>query len=126
MFIPMKTTMKRNTIIMTAQHVAVTGSRVWMRADEIATLFDTTAAAVERTIRSLWKQGLLNADEQMRSLPSGGGCTVDVYGMEVILALAFRIDTCHTAAFRRWAAQKAVARDIPITFLLAVDSRNVQ
>ncbi len=106
MFIPMKTTMKRNTIIMTAQHVAVTSCRVWMRADEIAALFDTTAAAVERTIRSLWKQGLLNVDEQMRSLPSGGGRTVDVYGMEVILALAFRIDTCHTAAFRRWPRRK--------------------
>lgn len=100
--------MKRDKISISENTVIVTGSDVWMTAMEITELFGTTAGAVTAGIKSVLKTAVLNDYEVCRYIPLENGNRADVYNMEVICALAFRLNTYNTSEFRKWLMRKAV------------------
>ena len=88
--------MKKDTIIIEGERVAVTGYEVWMGAGEIAALFDTTATAVNNAVKRIWKRGVLRQGEHMRCVELCAGRSVDKNSLSVILDLSFRLDTRRT------------------------------
>lgn len=99
--------MKRDIITISENRVAVTGSEVWMTAMELAGLFGTTVGAVNGAIKTVIKSDVLNDYEVCMCVRLENGNSADVYNMEVVTALAFRLNTCLAAVFRKWLVQRA-------------------
>lgn len=64
---------------------------VWMTEAEIVELFGTTAAAVHTGIKTIFKENVLHDYEVCKCIRLDSGNSADVYNMEVVVALAFRI-----------------------------------
>lgn len=99
---------RMDKIIITEKGITVTGKNVWMTAAEIAGLFNVSGARVEHAIKKLLKTDVLRDYEVCKCIRLDEKRSVDVYGMEVIIPLAFQWDTFYTDVFRKWLVQKAL------------------
>lgn len=73
-----------------------------MTEAEIVELFGTTAGAVGSGIKSILKENVLHDYEVCRYVRLENGNRADVYDMEVIIALAFRIRSQGAARLREY------------------------
>ena len=81
-------------------HVTVTCSQdgtVWMTETEIARLFGVFPVAIRNNIRAIYKDKRMN---EYRTHQMSG--YVDLYNLEMIAALSFRVRTMESEAFRKW------------------------
>ena len=81
-------------------HVTVTCSQdgtVWMTETEIARLFGVFPVAIRSNIRAIYKDKRMN--EYRTHQITGRG---DLYSLEMIAALSFRVRTMESEAFREW------------------------
>lgn len=99
--------MKRDIIKIEENAIRVTGCNVWMSEPELVGLFGTTAGVVYAGIKAILKENALNNYEVCKCVRLDSGNSADVYNMEVVIALAFRLDTYPAALLRRWLVRKA-------------------
>ena len=64
---------------------------VWMTLPEIVELFGTTAGAVHTGIKAIFKENALHDYEVRKYVRLKNGNGADVYNLEMVVALAFRI-----------------------------------
>ena len=88
--------------------------KVMMRDFEIAELFGVTIPTVRANIRTILKTGIVTGDFTNGATLVGNNILPDYYGLDMIMALAFRIHSPQAGIFRRWILGKAtgVERDI--------------
>lgn len=98
--------MKRDTIKIEGKAIRVTGSEVWMTLPELVELFGTTAAAVYAGIKAILKENALHDYDVCKCIRLDSGNSADGYSMEVVIALAFRLDTYPAALLRSWIVRK--------------------
>ncbi len=60
---------------------------------ELCELFGVTAPTIKAGIKTLCKSGVLNEYEIKRTIRLSDKCSMEVYNLETIIALAFRIGT---------------------------------
>lgn len=75
---------------------------VWMTQQEIAHLFGVFSCHVRKAIRSIYKNKELNELDTMKYLRQPDGISYDVYSLEMIIAIAFRICSKECILFRRF------------------------
>ena len=114
--------MKRDIIIIEDKAVSVTGNEVWMTAGEIAEEFHATVPAVNAAIKAILKTDVLNDYEACRYIQLENGLYADVYSLEIIIPVTFRLSTYHAHLFRRWLMDKALAKDKHTAYMLFVHS----
>lgn len=107
-------TMKRERNIITIDergrlNIPTDTVSVWMTEAEIVELFGTTAGAVNSAIKAIIKSDALNDYEVCKCIRLDSGNSADVYNMEVIIALAFRLNTYPASVFRKWLVKRATA-----------------
>ena len=68
-------------------------ARIAMTEYEIAELFHVIAPTVRAAIKAVCKSGVIRAYDAKRYLRLANGKSIEVYGIEMIVALAFRIDS---------------------------------
>lgn len=102
--------MVRGTIAINKHGVTVTGN-VWMTDYELADLFGVTLPAVNSHIKALYKSDVLKACDTYRYIRLESGNRADVYNMEMITALSFRLNSQPAKVFREWLIRKAVMPD---------------
>lgn len=94
---------KRNIITMDGQgNVALptdTGS-IAMTEWELCELFGVIAPTVRAGIKAICKSGVLREHEIMRTIRLSDKYSMEVYNLETIIALAFRINTFGTEQVR--------------------------
>ena len=94
--------MKRGTITIDGKgNVHIPSTPVWMSACEIADLLEVFSGKVNAQIKAIFKEGLLLETDAMRTIQSEQGF-IDLYGIEMITMLSFRIATPQAKSLRRW------------------------
>ena len=83
---------------------------VWMTAWEIAELFYVSGVIVKNTIKRIWKQGALKEFDTYRYIKLDNGNSADVYNLEMVMAIAFQIDTFQAKLFREYMIGKIVQK----------------
>ena len=110
--------MKRNIIKIEGKSVIVTtaptgnyignelGNGIWMTVWEIADAFNVSGTAVVSAIKAIRKTDILNDYEVCKYICLDNGNTADVYSLEMIIPIAFRLNTYYTDIFRKWIVSK--------------------
>ena len=114
--------MKRDIIIIEEKSVSVTGNEVWMTATEIAGLFHTSVPAVNAAIKAVRKSDVLNDNEVCRYMQLENGLYADVYAIEIIIPVAFRLNTYNAHQFRTWLVGKALSQAKRQTYVMLIQS----
>ncbi|NDO59430.1 hypothetical protein [Bacteroides caecimuris] len=84
--------MKRNIIEITDHGtITVPSETVWMSEAELVSLFGIIAPSVRAAIKAVYKSGILKEHEVQRYIRLSGKIGMDVYSLEMVVALAFRI-----------------------------------
>ncbi|WP_300700744.1 protein-tyrosine kinase [uncultured Alistipes sp.] len=89
-----------------------TSGGVWLTQHQIADLFGVFVSAVGANIRSIRKSGVLCEDAACRMKCYKDGSSIEVYSLEMITALAFRLDSREASIFRRWIIERATTPEI--------------
>lgn len=84
---------------------------VQMRDFEIAELFGVMIPTIRSNIRTILKLGVVVTDAQHGGTFFGNISYPDYYGLDIIVALAFRIQSPQAEAFRKWMLRKLIEKD---------------
>lgn len=82
---------------------------VRMRDFEIAELFGAMIPAIRSNVRSILKSEVVAIDTQHGGTVLGVTLLPDYYGLDMIIALAFRIHSYNAGILREWILQKVTA-----------------
>ncbi len=94
--------MKREIITIGSNgNIHIPSAPVWMSACEIADLLGAFSGKVNAQIKAIFKEGLLMETEAVRTIRSERGF-IDLYSIEMITMLSFRIATPQAKILRRW------------------------
>ncbi len=100
---------ERNTITINDSGIVTVPNDVRMTIGEIACLFDIYYQAAKKHIRAIEKSAIASGDEKMSCTVEGMKIYPDYYGMEMIIAVAFRVQSHNAEVFRNWIMNRAVA-----------------
>lgn len=84
-----------------------TAGGVWLTQHEIADIFGVFISAINSNIRSILKSEILRESEVCRRRENGKGF-VEVYNLEMITALAFRLKSHKAQQYRHWLTRQAL------------------
>lgn len=87
------------------------GGEVWLTQWEIARLFGVFEAAVRANIRAIYRSEALRRGPTQRTVHG-----VELYNLEMIAALAFRLRSLESEAFRRWLLRPTEQRLLLVEF----------
>jgi hypothetical protein len=103
---------ERSIITISDSGVVTAPQDVKMTIDEIAYLFDMYYQTAKRHIRTIEKSAIAEGDHSMSGTVEGMTIYPDYYGLEMIVAVAFRVQSHNAKIFREWVIRMAVA-DVP-------------
>ncbi len=82
-----------------------------MRDFEIAQLFGVFTQTIKANIKTILQSGIVRADLTDGGVMVGNHIFPDYYGLDMITALAFRVQSPQAEMFRTWALRKMVAKN---------------
>ncbi len=85
---------------MTDNGIVTVSGHVRMSVSEIADLFGIYYRTAKRHIRAIEKSGIVSGDYSMCCTAEGQKVYPEYYGLEMIIALAFRIQSKNATLFR--------------------------
>ncbi len=91
--------------------VTIPTAPVWMTQFEIADLFGVFSCDIRKAIHAIYKNKELNEVETMKYVKQPDGISYDVYSLGMVIAVAFRICSKESMAFRRFVMAKVCARE---------------
>ena len=99
---------------------------VWMTQFEIADLFGVFSCDVRKAIHTIYKNKELNEFDTMKYLKQPDGISYDVYNIEVIIAVAFRIRSKESILFRRFVINEigSIKKGTPIILFVSCGRGN--
>ena len=94
---------------------------VWMTKFEIADLFGVFSCDVRKAILTIYKNKELNEVETQKYIKQTDGISYDVYNLEMIIAVAFRVCSRESILFRKFVVNEinATKKEAPITLFVS-------
>src|SRR3990167_5228165 len=87
----------------------IEGQTIWLSQLEIAELFQTTKQNVSLHARNIFEDGELSADsvvkESLTTAADGKNYRTQLYHLDLILAIGYRIRSPRGTQFRQWATR---------------------
>jgi hypothetical protein len=109
-----KDVFERGIIKMTEDGIITMPDRdVWMTVDEIADMFFVSSATVFRKIRSIYNKGIAHEEDthgSFRLFPYHPNWNIDVYNLEMVIRLAYTIDSDNSHKFRQLIVNRIMDR----------------
>ncbi len=99
-------------------------SGIWMSEPELVELFGVIAPTLRAAIRAIYKSGVLNEYKVQKYIRLNNGCHADVFSFQIIVALAFRIDSFGAEQVRKLLFERLYMRKekASIFFSLGINS----
>lgn len=99
--------MERGIIAITENGaVTMPTAPVWMTQQEMSDAFNVFGCDIRRAIHAIYKNGELLEGETMRHVRQDDRICYDVYSLEMVLAVAFKLRTKECMAFRKFVMEK--------------------
>ena len=95
-------------------NIRITGNshtEIWMTAWEMAELFNATVPSIQKEIKAVRKSGIFSDYEVCKYIRMENGYSADIFNLDIIFAVAYRVNTFYTHAFRKWLKKKAVSEN---------------
>lgn len=93
---------------------------IWMTQFEIADLFGVFSCVIRKAILSIYKNKELDKIETQKYIRQTDGISYDVYNIEVVIAVAFRICSKESILFRRFVINEiSTTKKTPIALFLS-------
>ena len=107
--------MEQRNIIEWSEHseyteLTISSGDIWMSESELVDLFGVFIPKLRNTIKGLYKEELIKPYEAERTIKKRDNLYVTVYNMEVVLLLAFHLNTYQARAVRRELMER-ISRD---------------
>lgn len=101
--------------------VTIPTAPIWMTKFEIADLFGVFSCDVRKAIHTIYKNKELNEFDTIKYVRQSDGISYDIYNIEVIIAVAFRICSKESVLFRRFIINEisTIKKAAPITLFVA-------
>lgn len=101
--------------------VTVPTAPIWMTQFEIADLFGVFSCDIRKAIRAIYKNKELSEADTMKYIKQLDGISYDVYDLEMIIAIAFKICSKGTLLFRRFVIDEicAAKKGNPVTLFFS-------
>ena len=95
--------MERGIITITENGaVAMPTAPVWMTQQEMSDAFNVFGCYVRKVIAAIYKNKELSEEETVRHVRQDGRISYDVFSLEMVITIAFRLRTKECMAFRRF------------------------
>ena len=75
---------------------------VWMTQQEMSDAFNVFGCDIRRAVHAIYKNMELFESDTMRYIRQDNGISYDVYSLEMVIPIAFRLRTKECMAFRRF------------------------
>ncbi len=101
--------------------VSIPTTPVWMTQFEIADLLGVFSCDIRKAIRVIYKNKELTECDTMKYVKQPDGITYDVYNLEMIIAVAFRICSRESILFRRFVINEIcdIKKGSPVTLFFS-------
>lgn len=99
---------------------------VWMTQFEVADLFGVFSCDIRRAIHAIYKNKELNEADTMRYIRQPDGISYDVYCLEMVIAVAFRVCSKESALFRQFVTNEicTTKKETPVTLFVSCGRSN--
>ena len=108
--------------------ITIPTSPVWMTQFEIADLFGVFSCDIRKTIHAIYKNKELNECDTMKYIRQSDGISYNIYNLEVVIAVAFRICSKESILFRRFVINEisTTKKETPVTLFVSCGRGNKQ
>ena len=111
--------MKRAIITISESGAVSVPCETKMSTLEIANLFGIYYQTAKRHIRAIEKSNIASGDYSLTCTVDGKSIYPDYYGLEMVIALAFRVQSEKAKIFRRWVYRRATHSSVHTVFTLS-------
>lgn len=104
--------------------VSMPTDTVWMTMQEIADMYNVFGCYVRKAVKAVFKDDILKEQGVRRHVRKNDRISYDVYSLELVIAVAFRIDSIESRAFREFIMQSVIGRKTSRTKLVCIFTEN--
>ena len=97
-------------------------SKTKMNIAEIADLFGVYYHTAKKHIRAIEKLGVAGGDYSRSCTCEGSKIYPDYYGLEMVIAVAFQVQSANAEVFRKWIYRRIVRTEIPKMLMLPIQN----
>ena len=105
--------------------VSMPTDTVWMTMQEIADMYNVFGCYVRKAVKAIFKDGILKEQGVRRHVRKNDRISYDVYSLELVIAVAFRIDSIESRAFREFIMQAIIKKQTNRPKLVCLWSKNI-
>ena len=99
--------------------LTIPSGEIWMSESELVDLFGVFIPKLRNAIQALYKEELIKPYEAERTIKKIDNLYVTVYSMEVVLLLAFRLNSYQARAVRKELMERITRNHKPFEVILA-------
>ncbi len=101
-------------------------SGIWMSEPELVELFGVIAPTLRVAIRAVYKSGVLNEYKVQKYIQLNNGCHADVFSFQIIVVLAFRIDSFGAEQVRKLLFERLYMRKEKASIFFSLDMNGMK
>lgn len=114
--------MDKYKITITENEIVNIPSKVRMTIPEIADLFGVFYQTTKREVRAIEKAGIAGGDVSSPCIVEGQHIYSEYYGLDMIIALAYRVQSSKADILRRWITNKVMRSGVVTTLVLPLQN----
>lgn len=116
--------MKKNIITISDNDSVYVPTNIQMRDFEIAELFGVMIPTIRSRVHAILKTGIATGDYTNGAMLVGNNVLPDYFGLDMVMALAFRIHSWQAEIFRQWIIKKVINKECDISHQVFVSINN--
>ena len=99
---------------------------IWMTQQEMCDAFNVFGCYVRKAIAAIYKNKELSEEETVQHLSQDGRIYYDVYSLEMVVAVAFRLRSREAMAFRKFIMERlhTTCREKPVNLFFSLSASN--